>query len=611
MFLLKSWGKVLLPLTISSLLVGGYLSPLPSQAPVFSISVAHAEEESSTSLQQAFEQASEEFDVPLGILLSVSYNITNWENHSGSPSFSGGYGIMHLSTNTLKSAAALLDRKADELKKDPVQNIRGAAAVLAQYAQDTTGHVPKNEEDWYGAVAKYSATDRKASALEFADQVYQTINEGVERETSEGQILQLVAKDVEPNTDTAEKVTFAKTTSEKQSTPKPECPKGLDCDFIEAPYVQLEGSDYSNHDISNRPRKGPAINYIVIHNTEETYDDTIKIFTDPLRYVSAHYVIRSKDGHVTQMLKNKDVGWHAGNWYFNSTSIGIEHEGYAIEGANWYTENMYRSSAKLVRYLAREYDIPLDRNHIIGHDEVPGMKPANQSKMHEDPGPFWDWDHYMELMNAPIKDKKKSKKIITIKPDFKHNRPEMTDLKAQPSNFLYLRTAPDNDAPLIIDAAVKPDRDETDPLNWANKAVTGRTFYLADHEDDWDAIWFGGQKAWFYNPSGKNTVAGKGILVTPKKGKDSIPVYGQAYPNPEDYPKGEEPQTVTPLQYTIEKGQVYVAAEKVKSSVFLAPVYVLDPKENIVVIGKEQFYQINFNHRLAFVKVADVDVVKE
>ena len=50
--------------------------------------------------------------------------------------------------------------------------------------------------------------------------------------------------------------------------------------------------------------------------------------------------------------------------------------------------------------LARRYGVPLDRAHILGHDEVPGISPARQKSMHWDPGPYWDWDRYMKLLRA-------------------------------------------------------------------------------------------------------------------------------------------------------------------------------------------------------------------
>ncbi|BFH21591.1 hypothetical protein PMJ11TS3_31880 [Paenibacillus melissococcoides] len=48
------------------------------------------------------------------------------------------------------------------------------------------------------------------------------------------------------------------------------------------------------------------------------------------------------------------------------------------KGATWFSERLYRSSAALVHYLAEKYDIPLDRAHIIGHNEIPGLTPKRQ-----------------------------------------------------------------------------------------------------------------------------------------------------------------------------------------------------------------------------------------
>ncbi len=63
---------------------------------------------------------------------------------------------------------------------------------------------------------------------------------------------------------------------------------------------------------------------------------------------------------------------------------------------------MYRSSARLVKYLARKYDIPLDMQHIFGHDQIPGVTAANVAGMHWDPGPYWNWERYFQLLGAPL-----------------------------------------------------------------------------------------------------------------------------------------------------------------------------------------------------------------
>jgi len=129
--------------------------------------------------------------------------------------------------------------------------------------------------------------------------------------------------------------------------------------------------------------------------------------------------------------------------------------------------------------------------------------------------------------------------------------------------------------------------------------VTGQTFAVAERRGDWLAIWYGGVKAWLEDPKGENTVAGSGTLVTPKAGLASIPVYGRAYPS--------SVSTAT-LGYTIPAGQTYVAKDLVGADYYSASTYNA-PDTYSVVTGPEQFYEISFNHRIAFLKATDVDVV--
>jgi N-acetyl-anhydromuramyl-L-alanine amidase AmpD len=596
----------------------------------------------SASLQDAFTAAAREFSVPENVLLAVSYNLSRWETHNGAPSFAGGYGPMHLTdvasvqpvdgkgdgaarspqidpndpaANTLRTAAGLLALPPDVLKRDAAQNIRGGAALLAQYARDTAGTLPASPADWYGAVAKYSGSTETDVALGFADAVYATIQQGASRTTNDGEKVTLRAAIVKPNASTAGALHLL-----DHKHTGADCPARLACRFIPAAYHQNDPNDasnYGNYDLARREADGLDIQYIVIHDTEGSYSSAIKTFQDPLSFVSAHYVLRSSDGQVTQMVDNKNVAYQAGNYYVNMHSIGIEHEGIAIEGATWYTEQMYRASATLVRYLADKYGVPLDRAHIIGHDDVPGPTPFFQTNMHWDPGPFWDWTHYMELLGAPIGASTGPSSIITIKPDFATNTPPLSycfsatdcrNLPPQAANFVYLYAAPSFDAPLLDDPAL-PGPGTTLAPDWGDKAVTGQQFYHAESQGDWDAIYYGGQEAWFYNPGHANSVPGSGMLVTPKAGKASIPVYGRAYPEASAFPPGIPAPRIVPLQYTLPYGQFYVTKGQVKADFYNAPVFTLNASDNTVVEGQTTYYLIFFNHRLAFVQAGDVDVV--
>lgn len=593
---------------------------------------------SALQLQSAFEAAAKEFGVPESILLAVAYNESRWESHDGQPSTEGGYGVMHLtdvqpagdeeqrgaavdpldrldsgdrSRHTLLEAAQLIGESPDTLKRDPAQNIRGGAALLAHYASEINGTRPRATSDWYGAVAKYRGTEEASVARDFADTVFATIRSGRSRVTTDGQIVTLAPESVFPNTSTA-----AFLPSSAAPTSGTECPTGLVCDFVPA-YAR-------NYNPADRPSNGIEIRYIIIHDTEEPYANAIRTFQDPRSFASANYLIRSSDGHVTQLVSNRDIGHHAGNWYFNSHSIGIEHEGHAVQGATWFSEQLYQSSAKLVRYLAAVYQVPLDRAHIIGHDNVPAQTPAGQSRMHWDPGPFWDWAHYMELIGAPLTsgDSHGAGDVVTILPRFATNRPTVSDCDAsgchdlprQPANFVYLRTAPRADAPLIADPALgqlqrTAGQGTTRIDDWGDRAAAGQRFYRVDLQGDWDAIYFGGQKAWFYNPGhDTSTVSGTGILVRPKEGRASIPVYGAAFPEASAYPPGEQPMPVVPLQYVIPAGQVYVATDLITADYF-NPRASLANALRAVVTGSTRYFQIFFSYRLAFVRADDVDVV--
>jgi hypothetical protein len=87
-----------------------------------------------------------------------------------------------------------------------------------------------------------------------------------------------------------------------------------------------EPASSANYTRANRPIQYP-VDFVVIHVTQTTYGTALGVFQNPKKKVSAHYVVRSADGHVAQCVPEADVAWHAGNWDYNTRSIGIEHEG--------------------------------------------------------------------------------------------------------------------------------------------------------------------------------------------------------------------------------------------------------------------------------------------
>ncbi len=95
-----------------------------------------------------------------------------------------------------------------------------------------------------------------------------------------------------------------------------------------------------------------------------------------------------------------------------------------------------------------------------------------------------------------------------------------------------------------------------------------------------------------------------GAVVTPKDGLTEIPVYGRAYPEASAYPAGIPAQAVSPLPYKLLADQKYVAGEKVRGEHYYAVTF--DTAAHRVVVGKDLYYEIQFGHRVAFVRAADV-----
>ena len=118
---------------------------------------------------------------------------------------------------------------------------------------------------------------------------------------------------------------------------------------------------------------------------------------NPRAHASSHYVV-SRGGKIVQLVHLSDIAWHAGHWGTNELSVGIEHEGFTY-GAGRFTDAQYRSSARLAAWIARRSLMPIDRKHVIGHDEVPdGRGGRGGASHHTDPGPNWDWKRYLRLV---------------------------------------------------------------------------------------------------------------------------------------------------------------------------------------------------------------------
>ncbi|MGY3678843.1 peptidoglycan-binding protein [Streptomyces sp. TE33382] len=365
----RARASVLAALTVTALVAAGHPAAAagPGTAADATATAAAAE-----PMNRAFAQAAEEFGVPRDLLAAVGYGETHLDGHAGAPSQANGYGVMHLASNpanrSLEKAAALTGESLPRLRGDTAANIRGGAAVLRGHA-DALGLDRAERRDldaWYPAVARYSGARGPAAAL-YADAVYTFLAEGLRTTVSGGEEVTVTSRPVAPA-----KGSLAAAGVTAQS---PDYPSAL--------WVPAHANNYATG-------RSATVNKVVVHVTQGSYAGSISWFQNATSQVSSHYVVRSSDGEITQMVRDSNTAYHAKS--ANASSLGIEHEGW-VDDPSWFTDAMYRSSAALTRHLCDRYGIPKDRAHIIGHSEAPGND-------HTDPGVNWNWTYYMQLVGG-------------------------------------------------------------------------------------------------------------------------------------------------------------------------------------------------------------------
>ena len=145
-------------------------------------------------------------------------------------------------------------------------------------------------------------------------------------------------------------------------------------------------------------RNGWKPDMIVCHITEGGYAGAVSWLCNPQAQASSHFVVAA-DGRIAQLVDLTNGSWCNGNstdpnsrlYYKNSLNsivrsratnanyytYSIEHEGYSYKdryGA--LTEAQYQATLWLCKYIISEtkrlygIDIPIDREHIIGHYEI-------------------------------------------------------------------------------------------------------------------------------------------------------------------------------------------------------------------------------------------------
>jgi autotransporter-associated beta strand protein len=164
---------------------------------------------------------------------------------------------------------------------------------------------------------------------------------------------------------------------------------------------------------------GNGHDFCVIHDMEGYYEASIALLNTcgtNEDEASVYYLVESETdandpappGDVTQSVREQYYAWHVVCW--NTWMFGTEHEGF-VSNPSWYTPAQYQASASIQRHLCVKYHIPIDRNHIIGHNEWQNPTWTNwmatnypsintTCNNHTDPGQYWNWTYFMNLISG-------------------------------------------------------------------------------------------------------------------------------------------------------------------------------------------------------------------
>lgn len=394
------------------------------------VSAATPPAEDRSVYPRMFERAAREFDVPADVLKGIAFAQTRWEHltwpagETVSPcnGMPRPYGIMSLWDNehfgrSLILAADLIGQPVEVLKADPYQNMRGAAAYLRRIYDEmpvTPGTKRNDLESWGNAIAAYCGIPQPEYAQAHALDVFAHLSRGYHKHGIEWPARKVK---LEPLRASAKRAKDAAKPGQGRGGQAGAAEEG-GAIFTPAAQPDYPGAIWRPAYPGHWYTTGNPYEFVVIHSMEGYYWGTISYFQRETTQASAHYCINglvdnasdSPAGEITQMVEERHWAWHASCW--NRWMLGIEHEGF-VNNPAWFTETQYQVSANLVRHLCDKYGIPKNRNHIIAHGQKSdaawrAWMTANWPQIdhscntHTDPGPNWNWTHYMALILGDV-----------------------------------------------------------------------------------------------------------------------------------------------------------------------------------------------------------------
>ena len=326
-------------------------------------------EPSLEEVEQALADAAWEYDVPLELMAVVAHTESRWRHRPERSSRDGRRGLLSLSPDRVLQAAHELGTTPQDVVEDLTTHTRAFALLLD--SQRPEGSLALGT--WRDALA-WTLELSPAGSEQLVDRWFYMLDSGVIDRLDSGEPVAIPPTPISSNY----LGLFAAS-------------MGNQARSADYPGANWNPAASCNTPYCLYPRIVGDIDMVVIHTAEGSYAGTISWFQNCDAGVSAHYVV-SEAGSITQMVAEEYVGWHISAC--NGHSLGIEHEGYAAD--SWHPDAMYQASAALTADILADWSIPVDRDHIVGHNEVQSLCSTN----HWDPGPGWDWNYYMSLIGG-------------------------------------------------------------------------------------------------------------------------------------------------------------------------------------------------------------------
>ncbi len=304
--------------------------------------------------------------------------------------------LRHGAYDSLARGAELMGITEETLQADLSSGTEAGALVLADLAKEAAVSGDKLEA-WASVIEKLSGFRDPSQRVEYRAQVFRLLRSGGTLQARNGETIEL-----EPHEEVPADLTFTPPELEPLGTPE----------FAGAIWFQ---TSCVNKCGTTRTGK---IGMIAIHDTEGGWNASVATLQNDSGK-SVHYIVDHDGSRVGQFIPESYDGWHVGNSYYNNRMVGIEHVGVATDDD--YPTPMYEKSAALVKDIAARNSIPLDRAHLIAHQEVPdgsGAYPQSSAPCtlspgacissghfgganhHDDPGVNWEWCQYMELVGG-------------------------------------------------------------------------------------------------------------------------------------------------------------------------------------------------------------------